>query len=144
MSRVNKTLDKSKKSANKRGEDLIIRRFLSSLLREKGNVIPGDDYNYDPVDDITDKISSAKLKEIPLEETICKVLQSELKLIFPAHFFQDSAESNSSSLIASKQIVAPMESKMVSQNNIPLASKDSSPDDHAMMNFLPPRPRTAG
>ncbi|GES88473.1 hypothetical protein GLOIN_2v1886689 [Rhizophagus clarus] len=54
MSRATKTLDNSKKSANKRGENLIIRRFLSELLRGKGNVAPGDDYNYDPIDDITD------------------------------------------------------------------------------------------
>ena len=38
MFRANKTLDNSKKSANKRGEDLIIRHFLSDLIREKGNV----------------------------------------------------------------------------------------------------------
>ncbi|CAI2189657.1 15021_t:CDS:2, partial [Funneliformis geosporum] len=61
MSRVNKTLNKSKKSTNKRGEDLIIRRFLSGLLREKGNVTPGDDYNYDPVDDITDSMAGMTL-----------------------------------------------------------------------------------
>ena len=53
------------------------------------------------------EMSSAKLREIPLEETIRKVLHSELRLIFPPHFFQDSG------LIASKQIVAPMEAKIV-------------------------------
>ncbi|CAI2192412.1 3211_t:CDS:2, partial [Funneliformis geosporum] len=89
-------------------------------------------------------MSSAKSREIPLEETIRKVLQSELKLIFPAHFFQDSAGGTSSSLIAFKQIVAPMESKMVSQNNIPSASKDSSLDESmglpnsSIRPFLPP------
>ncbi|GBC02499.1 hypothetical protein RclHR1_04650016 [Rhizophagus clarus] len=64
-------------------------------------------------------MSSAKLREIPLEETICKVLHSELKLIFPPHFFQDSG------LIVSKQIVAPMEAKIVSQNDVSSSSKDS-------------------
>ncbi|GES88335.1 hypothetical protein GLOIN_2v1886689 [Rhizophagus clarus] len=109
MSRATKTLDNSKKSANKRGEDLIIRRFLSELLRG----------NYDPVDDITDKTS-----KIPLENTIRKVLYSKLKLIFPPHFFQDS------SLIAPKQIV-PIQEKIVScfsvsgQNNILSSTKDS-------------------
>ncbi|GBB88747.1 hypothetical protein RclHR1_15320011 [Rhizophagus clarus] len=51
MSRATKTLDNSKKSANKRGEDLIIRRFLSELLRG----------NYDPVDDITDSMAGMTL-----------------------------------------------------------------------------------
>jgi hypothetical protein len=64
-------------------------------------------------------MSSAKLREIPLEETIRKVLHSELKLIFPPHFFQDSG------LIASKQIVAPTEVKIVSQNDVSSSSKDS-------------------
>src|SRR5581483_5791164 len=61
-------------------------------------------------------MSNAKLREIPLEETIRKVLHSELKLIFPPHFFQDSG------LIASKQIVA---EKIVSQNDLSPSSKDS-------------------
>ena len=61
MSRATKTLDNSKKSANKRGEDLIIRRFLSELLRTKSNKQPEDDYNYDPMDDITDSMAGMTL-----------------------------------------------------------------------------------
>ncbi|GBC49130.2 hypothetical protein GLOIN_2v1789077 [Rhizophagus irregularis DAOM 181602=DAOM 197198] len=64
------------------------------------------------------EMSSAKLREIPLEETIRKVLHSELKLIFSPHFFQDSG------LIASKQIVASTEAKIVSQNDVSSSSKD--------------------
>ncbi|PKY57256.1 hypothetical protein RhiirA4_478198 [Rhizophagus irregularis] len=83
-------------------------------------------------------MSSAKLREIPLEETIRKVLHSELKLIFPPHFFQDSG------LIASKQIVASTEAKIVSQNDVSLSSKDSdessleeeSLDDPMEINFV--------
>ncbi|CAI2202033.1 19877_t:CDS:1, partial [Funneliformis geosporum] len=52
-----------KKSANKRAENLMIRRFLSDLMREKGNVAPGDDYNYDPVDDITDGMAGMTLNK---------------------------------------------------------------------------------
>ncbi|CAI2187611.1 17686_t:CDS:2, partial [Funneliformis geosporum] len=47
-----------KKSANKRAENLMIRRFLSDLIREKGNVTPDNDYNYDLVDDITDNYNA--------------------------------------------------------------------------------------
>ena len=65
------------------------------------------------------KSSSKETSKIPLEDTIRKVLHSELKLIFPPHFFQDS------SLIAPKQIVAPMEPKIVSQSNTLVSSKDS-------------------
>ena len=64
------------------------------------------------------EMSSVKLREISLEETIRKVLQSELKLIFPAYFFQDSTEDAFSSPIVSKQIVTPMELKIKSSNNI--------------------------
>ncbi|PKY34936.1 hypothetical protein RhiirB3_455139 [Rhizophagus irregularis] len=61
MSQVTKTLDNSKKSANKRGKDLIIRRFLSELLRTKSNKQPENDYNYDPVNDITDSMAGMTL-----------------------------------------------------------------------------------
>ncbi|GBB95951.1 hypothetical protein RclHR1_02650022 [Rhizophagus clarus] len=68
------------------------------------------------------EISSAKLREIPLEEIIRKVLHSELKLIFPPHFFQDS------SLITSKQIVAPME-RASGQNDTSASSNDLFSDE---------------
>ena len=64
------------------------------------------------------KTSSKEISKIPLEDTIHKVLHSELKLIFPPHFFEDSG------LIVSKQIV-PVQEKIVSQNEIPASSKDS-------------------
>ena len=67
MSRATKTLDNSKKSANKRGEDLVIRRFLSELLRTKSNKQPEDDYNYDPVDDITDSMAGMTLNSATID-----------------------------------------------------------------------------
>ena len=65
------------------------------------------------------KTSSKEISKIPLEETIRKILHSELRLIFPPHFFQDFG------LIALKQIVAPMEAKIVSQNDVSSSLKDS-------------------
>ena len=70
--------------------------------------------------------SSAMPREIPLDETIRKVLLSELKLIFPERF------SHESSAVMSKQIVAPIEAEIVSQRNIPSASKDSFPDESSL------------
>ena len=70
--------------------------------------------------------SNAMPREIPLDETIRKVLLSELKLIFPERF------SHESSAVMSKQIVAPIEVEIVSQSNIPSASKDSSPDESSL------------
>ncbi|GBB91218.1 hypothetical protein RclHR1_01840015 [Rhizophagus clarus] len=67
MSRVTKTLDNGKKSTNKRGEDLVIRRFLSELLRTKSNKQPEDDYNYDPVDDITDSMAGMTLNSVTID-----------------------------------------------------------------------------
>ncbi|CAB5180177.1 unnamed protein product [Rhizophagus irregularis] len=67
MSRATKTIDNSKKSANKRGEDLIIRRFLSKLLRTKSNKQPENDYNYDPVDDITDSMAGMTLNSATID-----------------------------------------------------------------------------
>ncbi len=52
------------------------------------------------------------LREILLEESIHKILQSELKLIFPECFSQDSKP------IMSEQIVAPIKLKIKSQSNI--------------------------
>ncbi|CAB4481118.1 unnamed protein product [Rhizophagus irregularis] len=78
MSRATKTLDNSKKSANKRGEDLIIRRFLSELLRGKGSVAPSDDYNYDPVDDITDSMAGMTLNSATIN-AIKSAVKSAIK-----------------------------------------------------------------
>ncbi|GET66957.1 hypothetical protein GLOIN_2v1886689 [Rhizophagus irregularis DAOM 181602=DAOM 197198] len=78
MSRATKTLDNSKKSANKRGKDLIIRRFLSELLRGKGSVAPSDDYNYDPVDDITDSMAGMTLNSATIN-AIKSAVKSAIK-----------------------------------------------------------------
>ncbi len=64
MSRMNKTLDNSKKSTEKRAEDLIIKRFLSDLLRIKSNKQRKDDYDYDPIDDVTDSMAGLTLNSI--------------------------------------------------------------------------------
>src|SRR5437764_4944614 len=59
-------------------------------------------------------------REIPLDETIRKVLLSELKLIFPERFSQNSSP------VVSEQIVAPMGPKIKSQSNV---SEGSIPDE---------------
>src|SRR5947199_3326715 len=64
MSRANKTLDNSKKSTKKRAKDLIIRRFLGDLLRTKSNKQPEDDYDYDPIDDVTDSMAGLSLNSV--------------------------------------------------------------------------------
>ncbi len=64
MSRANKTLDNSKKLTKKRAEDLIIRRFLGDLLRTKSNKQPEDDYDYDPIDDVTDSMAGLSLNNV--------------------------------------------------------------------------------
>ncbi|POG53545.1 hypothetical protein GLOIN_2v1886689 [Rhizophagus irregularis DAOM 181602=DAOM 197198] len=200
LSRGTKTLDNSKKSANKRGEDLIIRRFLSELLRTKSNKQPEDDYNYDPVDDITDSMAGMTLNSATInaiksavksavkkkctkcgrfghtsrkcsvkkkkkskkskkgkvnlaiepdsdsssdstsssdssdsdtsssdssdsdDETIRKVLLSELKLFFPERFSKDSSP------VMSEQIVAPME-RVSGQNDTSASSNDLFSDE---------------
>ncbi|CAI2175425.1 14662_t:CDS:2, partial [Funneliformis geosporum] len=81
MSRATKTLDNSKKSANKRGKNLIIRRFLSELLRGQGKVAPGDDYDYDPVDDLTDIYGQCKqMGTYDLEKEIYRILEDSSKI----------------------------------------------------------------
>src|SRR6266496_1422554 len=79
-------------------------------------------------------MSSAKSREIPLEETIRKVLQTELKLIFPTHFSfsRNSTEGAFSSPIVSKQIVVLMELKIKFSNNIQSSSSDSTPDESSL------------
>src|SRR5437773_1851225 len=71
-------------------------------------------------------MSNAKLEEVPLEETIRKILQSELKLIFPTYFSQNS------SAVMSEQIVAPIGPKIKSPNNIQSSSSDSTPDESSL------------
>ncbi|CAG8734629.1 13981_t:CDS:2, partial [Racocetra fulgida] len=108
MFRATKTLDNSKKSSKKRAEDIGINRFLSDLLRKNLGKHPADEYNHDPIEDISDSLTGLTLNSVIktaksslkkssktlLEETICKVLQSELKLIFPDHFSQDPIKAN--------------------------------------------------
>ena len=79
MSRATKTLDNSKKSTGKKAEDLIIRRFLSGLLRKESNPPPGDGYNYDPVDDITDSMAGMTLNSVILNRTIKTAVKSAIK-----------------------------------------------------------------
>ncbi|GBB89997.1 hypothetical protein RclHR1_16870003 [Rhizophagus clarus] len=117
MFRATKTLVNSKKLVNKNGEDFIIRQFLSELLRGRVKKKVKQKSS-------SKKSSFKETSKIPLEDTIRKVLHSELKLIFPPHFFQDS------SLITSKQIV-PIQEKIVScfsasgQNDVSSSTKDS-------------------
>ncbi|GES90612.1 hypothetical protein GLOIN_2v1789077 [Rhizophagus clarus] len=118
MSRATKTLDNSKKLANKRGEDLIIRRFLSELLMTKSNKQPEDNYNYDPVDDITDSMAGMTLNSATIN-AIKSAVKSTVKKCTKCGRFRHTSHSD---LIASKQIV--ME-KIVSQNDVSSSSKDS-------------------
>uniref|UniRef100_U9UG05 Uncharacterized protein n=1 Tax=Rhizophagus irregularis (strain DAOM 181602 / DAOM 197198 / MUCL 43194) TaxID=747089 RepID=U9UG05_RHIID len=90
MSRATKTLDNSKKSANKRGEDLIIRRFLSELLRTKSNKQPEDDYNYDPVDDITDSMAGMTLNSATIN-AINSSIRSAVKKYFKCSRFEHTS-----------------------------------------------------
>ncbi|GES84432.1 hypothetical protein GLOIN_2v1848417 [Rhizophagus clarus] len=100
MSRATKTLDNSKKSANKRGEDLIIRRFLSELLRGRGNSAPSDDYNYDSVDDITDSMAGMTLNSATIN-AINSAVRSAVKKCIKCgrfgHTSQPDSDSDSSS-----------------------------------------------
>src|SRR4051794_4920357 len=81
MSRATKILSNSKKSTSKRGKDLIIRHFLSDLMREKGNVAPSDNYNYDPVDDITDSMVELTLNNITINAIKSAVRRAVKKCI---------------------------------------------------------------
>ncbi|CAG8680182.1 3852_t:CDS:2, partial [Racocetra fulgida] len=56
MSRVTKTLDNSKKSSKKRVEDTAINHFLSDLLRKNPGKHPADEYDHDPIEDISDML----------------------------------------------------------------------------------------
>ncbi|GES85756.1 hypothetical protein GLOIN_2v1789077 [Rhizophagus clarus] len=116
----------SKKLANKRGEDLIIRRFLSELLRGRGNSAPSDDYNYDPIDDITDSMASMILNSATIN-AIKSAVRSAVKKCTKCSRFGHTSHS---SLIAPKQIV-PIQEKIVScfsasdQNDVSTSTKDS-------------------
>ncbi|CAG8453587.1 1429_t:CDS:2 [Dentiscutata heterogama] len=61
-----------------------------NLLRKKPYIHPADENNHDSVDDISDSLAGLTLNS----ETIRKILQNELKLIFPDHFFQNSIKAN--------------------------------------------------
>ncbi|UZO29436.1 uncharacterized protein OCT59_022912 [Rhizophagus irregularis] len=83
MSRATKTLGNSKKSANKKAEDLIIRHFLDDILREKGNVAPSNDYNYDSMDDITDSMAGMTLNNATIK-AIKSAVKSAVKKNVPS------------------------------------------------------------
>ncbi|GES83554.1 hypothetical protein GLOIN_2v1886689 [Rhizophagus clarus] len=71
ISRTSKTLDNSKKLVNKRAEDHAIMRFLKDIARVRANEGLDEDYDYDPVDDITDNSSLIASKQIvPIQEKI--------------------------------------------------------------------------
>src|SRR6266542_4318643 len=78
MSRANKTLDNSKKSTKKRAEDLIIRHFLGDLLRTKSNKQPEDDYDYNPIDDVTDSMAGLLLNSV-INAVVKRAVRSAVK-----------------------------------------------------------------
>ncbi len=61
---MTKTLNNSKKSTEKKAEDLIIRHFLSDLLRTKLNKQSENNYNYNSINDITNSIAGLILNSI--------------------------------------------------------------------------------
>jgi len=61
---VTKTLDNSKKSTSKRADDLVVRYFLSNLLRKNLSKHLADEYNYDPIDDISDSLAGLTLNTV--------------------------------------------------------------------------------
>ncbi|RIB01143.1 hypothetical protein C2G38_2231755 [Gigaspora rosea] len=64
MSRATKTLDNSKKSSKKRAEDIGINRFLSDLLRKNPGKHPADEYDHDPIEDISDSLAGLTLNSV--------------------------------------------------------------------------------
>ncbi|PKY33114.1 hypothetical protein RhiirB3_451780 [Rhizophagus irregularis] len=43
---------------------LLLDVFLNNLIREKNNVTPGNDYNYDSINDITDSMAGMTLNNV--------------------------------------------------------------------------------
>jgi len=86
------------------------------------------------------KIPSAKLKETLLEKSIHKILQSELKLIFSDHFFQDSSPIISEQItFIQKKIKSPF--SVSGQNDISASFKDlisdkSSQEEESLDNSM--------
>ncbi|CAG8781479.1 25255_t:CDS:1, partial [Racocetra persica] len=64
MSRATKTLDNSKKSSKKRVEDIGINHVLSDLLRKNPGKHPADEYDHDPIEDISDSLARLTLNSI--------------------------------------------------------------------------------
>ncbi|CAG8787004.1 2426_t:CDS:2, partial [Gigaspora margarita] len=64
ISRATKTLNNSKKSSKKRAEDIGINRFLSDLLRKNPGKHSADEYDHDPIEDISDSLAGLTLNNI--------------------------------------------------------------------------------
>ncbi|CAG8464090.1 30832_t:CDS:2 [Racocetra persica] len=115
--------DNSKKSTDKRVKNTAVIHFLSNLLRKKLYIHPADENNHDPVDDISDSLAGLTLNSvINTAKTIRKILQNELKLIFPA-IFPPNANSDSNKANTSKQIPS-IQKKIEPQSEDLLISKD--------------------
>ncbi|CAG8692135.1 15467_t:CDS:2, partial [Funneliformis mosseae] len=119
ISRATKILGNSKKSANKKAEDLIIRRFLGNILKEKGNVASNDDYNYDSVDNITDSMASMTLNRATIN-AIKSAVRSAVKKCIKCD----------SSPVVSKQVVKiKFHFSASSQNNVSSSSNNLISDE---------------
>ncbi|GBC04248.1 hypothetical protein RclHR1_05590003 [Rhizophagus clarus] len=66
MSRASKTLDNSKKLVDKKAEDCAIMRFLKDIVRVRANEGLDEDYDYDPVDNITDSMADMILNSVTI------------------------------------------------------------------------------
>ncbi|RIA93262.1 hypothetical protein C1645_819569 [Glomus cerebriforme] len=94
---IPKTALERRKRQAKKGKVNLTTVDSDSYSGTSSNTSSSDSFDFDiSSSDFSDseKIFSAMLREIPLEEIIHKILLSEFKLIFPAHFSQDSKEKS--------------------------------------------------
>ncbi|GES96817.1 hypothetical protein GLOIN_2v1886689 [Rhizophagus clarus] len=73
LTRASKTLDNSKKSVDKKAEERAVIRFLKDIARGAN-----DDYNYDPVNDITDSMAGMTLNSATIN-AIKSAVKSAIK-----------------------------------------------------------------
>ncbi|CAG8804431.1 21437_t:CDS:2, partial [Dentiscutata erythropus] len=101
MSRATKTLDNNKKSSKKRAEDTAINRFLSDLLRKNQGKHSADEYDHDPIEDISDSLA-----ELTLNSVIKTAIRHPIKanILNQASLIQEKIESPSNTSLITEVV----------------------------------------
>ncbi|CAG8450075.1 15830_t:CDS:2 [Cetraspora pellucida] len=134
--------DLHKKSSKKRAEDTAINRFLSDLLRKNPGKHFADEYDYNPIEDISDSLAGLTLNSVIKTAVRCAVKKSSghkcsicRRLEHNSRNCSQKKKKRSKKSKKSKVNIATVDSNSDSGTSSNTSSSDSSDSDTSSEDF---------